>query len=252
LRRLAWGAPFCAIAALLAPWELVSLIFAAPLALVMPGYAIVSAAFARRELDPARFAVLSVALSLATLALGSVVLNYVPGGIRGVSWAVLLLLVVLGSARTAALRRDGKSAAPRGSRIRRLNHVELGMALGALSATIAALVLASTTLPAKDALGFTELWIVPVPESGGSEARIGVRSEEQAATEFDLGVRIDKGRLIRRSFRLAPGESRVFTIGPPVASAGSAVPVVATLLLDSDPRHVYRRVSGSLVAPEAR
>lgn len=247
LRLLAWGAPLCAIAALLAPWELVSLLFAAPLALAMPGYAIVSATFARRRLDRPRFAVLSIALSLAILALGSLVLNYAPGGIRGVSWAVLLLLVVLGCARAAALRRDGQPATLRGPRIR-LSGVELGMAAGAIAAVVAALALASATMPAKDALGFTELWIVPVAESGGSKARIGVRSEEQQATEFDLGIRIGKDRVVRRSFTLAPGEEEVVGIGKAPGPAGSEVPVVVTLLLDEDPSTVYRRVRGSLTA----
>lgn len=247
LRLLTWGALLCAVAALLAPWGLVSLLFAAPLALAMPGYAIVSAAFARRPLDRPRLAVLSVALSLAVLALGALVLNYAPGGIRGTSWAILLLLVVLGCARAAALRRDGKPATLRRPRMR-LSGVELGMGAGALAAFVAALVLSSATLPAKDALGFTELWIVPAPESEGSKARIGVKSEEQQATEFDLGIRIGRDRLVRRSFTLAPGEEEVVGVGRAPGPAGTEVPVVATLLLDEDPTTVYRRVRGTLTA----
>jgi hypothetical protein len=114
-------------------------------------------------------------------------------------------------------------------------------------------------VPAGKALGFTEMWILPVPGSGGSEARIGVRSEEQTTTGFDLGIGIGrKGGAVRHSFSLAPGESRVFTVGPPAAAVGpaarvsQAIPVVATLLLDADPRHVYRRVNGSLVVPGPR
>jgi uncharacterized membrane protein len=240
----------CAIAALLAPWGLVSLIFAAPLALAMPGYAIVSAAFARRQLDRARFAVLSVALSLSTLALGGLVLNYAPGGIRGLSWAVLLLLVVLGCARTAALRREGEPAVGRSPRMR-LGRVELALVLGALAAAIAALVLSSATLPAKDALGFTELWILPAPGTARSEATVGVRSEEKEATDFDLRIRIGARQIVRRNFRLRPGEGRVVTVGPPVAPVGSRVPVVATLLRHNQPFSVYRRVKGSLLTPEA-
>lgn len=257
LRMVAWAAVLCAVLALLIPWEAVSLVFAAPLALVLPGYAIVAAAFAGRELDGPRRAVLSVSLSLATLALGALVLNYAPGGIRGFSWAVLLVAVVLGACRAAAVRRKGKITVIRRPRLR-LSRVELGLGLGGLAALIAALVLASATLPASHAVGFTELWILPVPGSGGSEARVGVRSEEQTTNGFDLGIRIGrKGGLVRHSFSLAPGESRVFTVRPPAAPvglaapAGSAVPVVATLLLDADPLHVYRRVSGSLVVPGA-
>lgn len=251
LRLLIWGALLCAIAALLAPWGAVSLLFAAPLTLAMPGYAIVSAAFARHPLDRARLAVLSIALSLAILALGSVVLNYTPGGIHGISWAALLLIVIFGCARAAALRRDGEPVAPSWPRIR-LSHLEWGMGLGALAAVVAALVLASTTLPAKDALGFTELWIVPVAESGGSKARIGVRSQEQQATEFDMGIRIGRDRVVRRSFTLAPGEEEVVSVGAAPGPAGTEVPVVATLLLDEDPSTVYRRVRGSLTATGER
>jgi uncharacterized protein DUF1616 len=250
LRLLAWGSLVCAVLALVLPWGAISLLFAAPLALFAPGYAIVAATFAGRDLDRARGALLSVALSLATLALGSLVLNYLPGGLHGFTWAVLLLLVVLGGCHVAARRRDTERPTlqlPRNAPPR----LKLALTLAGLAAAIVALVLANTTLPAHDALGFTELWIVPVPESGRSEAEVGVRSNEQATADFDLGVRIGKERLIRRSFVLEPGEEAVVRIGPPVAPAGSTVPVVATLLLDRDPAHVYRRVQGALQAPGA-
>jgi len=250
LRLVAWGAPLCAIAALVAPWAAISLVFAAPLALVMPGYAIVAAAFARRQLKWPRAAVLSVALSLCILALGGLVLNYVPGGIGSTSWALLLLLVVLNGCRVAALRRPSRATVHRRPRPRP-GGAKLGLALASLVAFAAALVLASSTLPAPDAVGYTELWIVPKPETSRGEAEIGVKSEERQATDFDLGIRIGAHQVVRRSFILQPGEETVVTVGPPIAPAGSTVPVVATLLLDQDPSHVYRRVMGSLVTPGA-
>lgn len=290
LRRLAWGSLLCAILALILPWPAISLVFAAPLALFAPGYAIVAATFARRDLDRAPRLVLSLALSLAVLALGGLVLNYL-GGIHSFSWTVLLLLVVVGCCRSAALRRK-RGAQPSPRRLPRPSGLEAGLALGALGAVVAALVLASTDLPAKSAVGYTELWIVPKAESGGSEAEVGIKSEEQQTTEYDLGVRIGKDRLVRRSFVLEPGEETVVFVGPPVApspaapststthrhskahgrsnargrskargrSATSAraaapipstVPVVATLLLDRDPSFVYRRVKSTLAVPGA-
>jgi len=246
LRLLTWGSLLCAIVALVLPWPAISLLFVAPLALFAPGYAIVAAAFARRPLDRPRLLVLSLALSLAVLALGGLFLNYL-GGIHAGTWAILLLLVVVGCCRTAALRRDRPS-----ERLRlhppKPGWPKLGLALGGLAAVAAALVLASATLPAKSAVGYTELWIVPELESEGSEALVGVKSEEQQTTEYDLGVRIGK-QLVKRSFVLAPGEETTVRVGPPVALTGSTVPVVATLLLDSDPSHVYRRVESTLTAP---
>jgi Protein of unknown function (DUF1616) len=248
LRLVVWGSLLCAIVALLLPWPAASLVFAAPLALFAPGYAIVAAAFARHQLNRPRLAVLSLALSLAVLALGALVLNYLPGGIGGASWAILLLAVVFGCSRTAALRRGRKPEPLRLPRPKP-NRLELGFALGGLAAVVAALVLASATLPAERALGYTELWIVPRPESEGREAEVGVKSEEQETREFDLGIRIGPSQLVRRSFTLAPGEETVVPIGPLVGPPGSTVPVVATLLLDEDPTTVYRRVEGSLTSP---
>jgi len=282
LRRVAWGSLLCAVVALVLPWPAVSLVFAAPLALFAPGYAIVAATFARRPLDRAPRLVLSLALSLAVLALGGLVLDYL-GGIHGFSWAILLLLVVIGCCRAAALRRERRPQ-PSQPRMPRPSRLEAGLVLGAIAAVVAALVLASTDLPANSAVGYTELWIVPKADSEGSEAEVGVRSEEQQTTEYDLGMRIGARQLIRRSFVLAPGEETVVTVGPPVVPAvvpsrsaahrhskapaarskgpgrsakparaaartPSTVPVVATLLLDRDPSFVYRRVKSSLTVP---
>jgi Protein of unknown function (DUF1616) len=248
LRLLTWGSLLCAIVALVLPWPAISLVFVAPLALFAPGYAIVAAAFARRQLDWPRLLVLSLALSLAVLALGGLVLNYL-GGIHGFSWAILLLLVVAGCCRSTALRRDRP---PKRLQLRlpKPGGAKLGLALGGLAAVVAALVLASATLPAKSAVGYTELWIVPEPESEGSEALVGVKSEEQQTTEYDLGVRIGK-QLVKRSFVLKPGEETSVHVGPPFVPAGFTVPVVATLLLDSDPSYVYRRVESTLTGSGA-
>lgn len=246
LRLVAWGSLFCAVVALVLPWPAISLLFLAPLALFATGYSIVAAAFARHRLDRPRLLVLSFALSLAVLALGGLVLNYL-GGIHAGSWAILLLLVVIGFCRGAAMRRDRPPERLR-LRLPKPGVAKLGLALGGLAAVVAALVLASATLPAKSAIGYTELWIVPVPESEGSEAVVGVKSEEQQTTEYDFGVRIGK-QLIKREFVLTPGEETTVRIGPPVAPAGSTVSVVATLLLNSDPSYVYRRVQSTLTTP---
>lgn len=247
LRRLVWGALACAVVALLLPWGAASLLFAAPLALLMPGYAITAAAFARQQLEWPRFAVLCLALSLAVLALGALPLNYLPGGVRDVSWALLLVLVVFGASLVAARRRGGQPAAVAWPRIQ-IRPLELGLLGGALVALTAALALASATLPADEALGFTELWIVPVPGTDRSEARIGVKSQEQEADDFDLRIRIGDERVVRRSFSLRPGEEREVRVDSPPRPAGTQVAVVATLLRHEAPFDVYRRVKGWLTA----
>jgi hypothetical protein len=261
LRAVVGLALLCAILASLVPVGWLALVFAAPFALLLPGYAITAATFARRRLGWPQLLPLSLSLSLATLALGGLVLNYVPGGVSRPSWAVLLLLVVLNGCRVAALRREGpvRLRLPR----LRVRLWEAGLLLGGLAAAVAAIVLASTTVPADNVLGYTQLWILPKAGSAESRALIGVRSQEQDPVDFDLRIRIGQREnggpaaelepeIVRRSFTLTPGEARTVTVGPPSAPPGATVAVVATLLRHNRPDSVYRRVKGRLVAPEKR
>ncbi|MGH2974742.1 MAG: DUF1616 domain-containing protein [Solirubrobacterales bacterium] len=255
LRAVAWLATLCAVLGLLVPITAISLFFAAPLALILPGYAITSAAFARRQLGWSQLLLLSIALSLSVLVLGSVLLNYVPGGIRAFSWALLLVIVVLYGCRVAAVRRRGSTALPRRPRLR-LRRLEAGLLLGGLAAAIVAVALSATSVPAGDAIGYTQLWILPAAGTDGSRVQVGVRSEEQHTAAFDLRVKLggvaSGQKLAPPSFTLSPGELHVVTVGPPAAPPGTRIPVIATLLRHSRPFDVYRRVKGWLIVPPAR
>jgi hypothetical protein len=246
LRLAAAAAVLCAVLALLIPVDGVALVFALPLVLLLPGYAITAAAFAQRPLAAPQLLLLSIALSLATLVLGSLVLNYI-GGIHPLSWALLLLVVVFAACRVAAVRRGSSGKGVRLPRLR-LGGLQAAMLLGAVAAAAVALVLASTSVPAEDALGYTQLWILPQPGTGGSRAQVGVRSQQQTSLDYDLRVRIGSDVVLRRSFRLAPGETRLVKLRAPPGTAGT-VPVIATLLRHNRPTKVYRRVKGSLTAP---
>jgi hypothetical protein len=131
----------------------------------------------------------------------------------------------------------------------RLRGLQTAMLLGAGAATVAALVLGFSIVPAEDAVGYSQLWVLPEAGSGGSEAQVGVRSQEQASVDFDLRVRVGSDRLVKRSFKLAPGETRLVRLRAPPGSTRT-VPVIATLLRHNRPFSVYRRVKGSLIAPQ--
>jgi hypothetical protein len=238
----------CVLVALLVPLETVRLVFAAPLALLLPGYAITTACFARRRLERPQLMVLSLALSLATLALGGLALNYVPGGIRALSWAVLLLLVVLNGCRVAALRRPPRAEPPMFPRPR-LGGAGSALLLAGLSAAVAAVALSFATLPAKNAIGYTQLWALPEPGSKGTEIQVGVGSEEQDQASYYLLVRVGDRPLVRRDIHLGPGEAQVIRLRPELPATGGPVPVIATLLRQNSPTRVYRRVKNWLSAP---
>ena len=195
LELVAGASVLCALVALILPFEAVRVVFAAPLALLLPGYAITAATFARRAIAWQPFLLLSIALSLAALALGSLLLNYVPGGIGEISWALLLLLVILNGCRIAALRRPrAPQGAPSWPRLRPSRAEGALLGGGALLA-VAAVILAMTPLPASNALGYTELWISTArPDPDTAVARIGVRSEEKREISYFLRVRFDGGK----------------------------------------------------------
>ena len=244
LEIVAGGSLICAVAALAIPWSPLSLIFAAPLALVAPGYAIVAATFARKRIGRPLFLALSVGLSLAILVLGGLLLNYTPGGARAISWAVLLLLVILNSSRVAALRRP--AAAPRRPLPRlRIDRRGAGLLAGGALLTAIALALAFATLPAKNARGYTQLWLAPRTDTATGGAEVGVGSEEQHKTGYVLQVRLGgRTRPLMRRFELKPGESRTVKVKAPQSPKRGTVPLTALLYRQDQPNQVYRRVSG--------
>ncbi|MGE5407804.1 MAG: hypothetical protein ACM3NV_04260 [Syntrophothermus sp.] len=246
LRLVAAAAALSAALALLVPVEAVSLLALAPLAFFLTGYAILAASMAAPPPWPQTLS-LSVGLSLATLALGALPLNYL-GGIAAGSWAVLLLTVVLVACAIAARRRapGGAEARPRPS-LPRPAALQIGLGAVGVAAVVAAVVLAFVPLPATHAVGFTELWLRPDAANAGERwAEVGVRSQEKRATSYRLVVRVgESGRPRPRSLRLEPGEAVAVPIPvPPGLARDRAVPVSATLFLAADPARPYRHVYG--------
>jgi len=238
------AAALCAVLALVLPFEPLRMLLAAPLTLFLPGYAITAAIFARERIGRSRFLLFSVGLSLAVLALGAIVLNYGPGGVRAWSWALLLFLVVLGCCRGAALRRPRGAPAPVSWALPRPNGGQAALLGGGALALVAAVVLAFTPLAATNATGFTEIWISPLPGDNG--VRIGVGSAERGDSSYRLVVNFGGSREVTRRLELEPGQRQVLALGES-AAASSLVPVRVTATLfkrDSPaPNRPFRQVS---------
>lgn len=227
--------------ALLIPWDLIQVLAALPLCLLLPGYAIVSLVFAGRELPRAQLLVFSLACSFAALALGVLLLNYMPGGIREITWALFLVILICACCRGAALRRPRPSRRrrQRGPRLR-LRRRDLALLASGLLIGVIAIVLAQTAVPAEKAEGFTTLWMLPAKDGGGS-LRVGVLSSEQKEEAYVLRVNGagDKPGVSR--FRLEPGEERVFRV--PVTTSRAGARVDASLYRAGKPDKLYRRVT---------
>lgn len=245
LKLACLAAVLCALVAALVPLELVRLLAALPLTLFLPGYAIVAVAFGSRELAAPKRIVLSVGTSLMTLVLGAFVLNIFPFGLRTASWAVLLPLVVIAAARGAAMRRDpGDRRARRRTAFPRPAPTSLAVVAVALLIAAAALVLAQKPLPAKNAAGYSALWMLPT-DSREDAVAVGVISNEHDYTSYRLEVSLGKRQSKTYRVHLHPGEEQVYEVDVPPRASGRTH-VVATLYRKGRPGHVYRRVNSWL------
>jgi uncharacterized membrane protein len=247
------GAALCALLTLVLPFEPLRMLLATPLALFLPGYAISAAIFAARPIQRRQFLLFSVGLSLAVLALGALVLNYVPGGIRSGSWAVLLFLVVLGFCRGAALRRPARApVAVSWTLPPRPSAIQAALIAGGGLMAIVAVVLAFTPISPTNATGFTEMWIHPL--AGDNGVRIGVGSAERDDSSYRLVVDFGDGKTVSRQFGLEPGQREVLALSDgstAVASGDEAISVDAILYKEDSPEadQPFRRVS-TWIAPE--
>ncbi|HET8814101.1 MAG TPA: DUF1616 domain-containing protein [Solirubrobacterales bacterium] len=248
-RDLEWvsvAAVACAVIAALVPLELIRLVAALPLTLFLPGYALVAAAFASRELAPPKRLTLSVGTSLMVLVLGAFVLNVFPFGLTTASWAVLLPMVVIAACRAAAIRRD--RPARRRSRRSPLPRPQPGsIALVSIALLIGAgaLALAQKPLPAEDAEGYAALWMLPA-DAEEETAVVGVINNEHDPASYRLKVRLGEDKRARTyRVELDPGEERTYEIGVARGASGRTH-VVASLYREEQPTHLYRRVTSWL------
>lgn len=235
----------CALIAALVPFEIVRLAAALPLALILPGYAVIAVAFGSNELALAKRLTLSLATSLMVLALGAFVLNIFPFGLTTASWAVFLPLVVIAASRGAALRRGRPERSPTGRRTPpRPSAANLAIGAVALVIAIAAVALSQRPLPADGAVGFSALWMLPT-DSREDAVAVGVISNMQHHTSYRLEVSLGKNRSQSYRFGLDPGEEQVYEIEVP-PKAGGRTHVVTSLYRAKRPQHLYRRVTSWL------
>jgi uncharacterized membrane protein len=246
------GALIGALGALLVPVEVVRLLFAAPLALFLPGYALACAALLDRRLETPQVLCLSVGLSLAVLAIAELGLNYL-GGLRAGPWALLLLLLVIALARLAAIRRPAAARhVHRPPRFKRPPALAVGLALGGILALSAAVAVAFVPVSAKHAVGYSELWLKPAHNGGRGGVSVGVGNQEHDRTAYGLIARFGggEGTLVIRRFGLEPGQRRTFHLAPRSIPSRS-VRVAVTLYRKAHPNVPYRRVFGWTVPPSS-
>jgi uncharacterized membrane protein len=207
---------------------------ALPLLLFLPGYALLGALFTRVTLDRASMLLLSMALSVAVVVIGTFALHSaVP--LERSTWVALAAGVTVVAGSLALVRAGPPSDAPR-LRLPRVRVVPALLLTLALIVAAAAITFARTPLPARGVQGYTALWILP-GKDGSHRLRVGVISSELHTTSYRLDIEENGRKATIRKLTLAPTESWDERIRVPP----SVTRVRALLYRESAPDEVYRR-----------
>lgn len=203
--------------------------------LILPGFALaitMRPALPLRQLD---LFLAAAALSLASVALGGLVLNLLPVGLGRLSWLGLVGALLLA---TAVLARGGRTSLPRETWASPKPGQALAMvAAGVLVAVALAIARVGVQQPSEP---YTALWVVP--ESPGM-VEIGLDNREDSTTTYRVEVRVD-GRVTETftSITIEPGQGWTTLVSEP-GPAGSRMEVLA--FDESRPDALYRRVTFS-------
>ncbi len=170
-----------------------------PLALALPGYAVTAALFPPRRLGLSERLMLSLGISLATVAIAGLILNWTPWGLGTTSWALLLGCTTLVGLGIARLRRV-REAHP--SFLWRVRMTLAQMAIFAIAAALVLLAMVSAWGAAASprGTGFTNFSMVR--SGSGDQVSIEITSMERSTTGYV--VELDSGSRVLKTWTVSP------------------------------------------------
>jgi uncharacterized membrane protein len=218
------------VVALLPVATWLSAVLLLPLVLFLPGYALAASFFAPRTVGRIERAIYAVALSIAVVAVGGLLIQLVLGLSRD-PWVVFLAMVTLGAALWAH-RKHPVEPLVRPAGISPV--LPVAILAFALAGVIAGLAIASAGSGLREAqakIRFTDFWLVPAGADslapGEETLEVGLHSHEGRPVRFGLQISSAGQILLSRSLSLRAGETWEHTLAVTEASPG--VPVIATL-----------------------
>jgi uncharacterized membrane protein len=217
-----------------------SLLYAAPLVLILPGYVITSATFADRHLEFFERLAWSIGISVACAAVTGVVLNALSIDLNTRSWSLALAAIVVGGAIPAWLRRRSFEGLPVEAERLRLRPTYALLLAALITVVAAGVAVAGVALQPQP--GFSALWITPVEGSGVEQFTLGIRNAEGEATTYRLQVS-NAGAVVAewQDILIEDGEEWRGSITlPAVPESGDAV--TGALYRIDQPDSVYRVV----------
>ena len=211
----------------------------APLALLLPGYALTAAIFPPAAIDRGLRVILTVVCTMSVISLGGLVLQTVVSLDTAV-YAGLLLVSTAGFVAVALRRRATGPAVP--ALRSRLPRVGIGPVAGfAIALVLAGAAIAVATSGQHRQLEherFTALWILPRGTGNDFSATVGLQNEEGSTRAYELRV-AQNGRPIRR-WRVRLGAGQEWEGSLAASAIVGEAPVIASLYREG---LVYRRVA---------
>jgi len=220
-------------------------IWALPLVLLLPGYALICALFPKETLGVAERFIFSLGLSLSIVIISGLLLNLTPFGLRSLSWAVCLGSVTVIASIIALIRRQGQFNASWvwsghfGFTFRQ--GLLLSLALIVVGGAIAISIIGAEQQPYP---GFTQLWILPASHaSAESVVHLGVKNHESTSMMYRLVVDINGNPIkVWPAIDVNQNDTWQTTLVLPQTAQGSNAKVEALLYREDAPTKVYRDV----------
>jgi uncharacterized membrane protein len=217
----------------------VQAIFALPLLLFVPGYALTLALFRHKSLTAAERLLFSVGLSISLAALGGLVLNYTPWGLQAGSWLAWIVGVSLAAGVAAFLVQQEPLLVTTRRSVSTPPARDLTLFGAAAAFAVIALLLASQPAPVEGNVGYTSLWMIPDQTGHPTAVQVGIASSELNSTTYNLRLELNGQPLNEwEDITLQPGEkwSDRATLPPTKGSEK----VEAFLYRTSNPGKLYR------------
>ena len=162
------------------------------LVFVLPGYALTNALFPENNLEFAEFVALTLGLSLATAALGGLILYWLPWKLQTHSWTVFLGSITLLASVVALLRHQRLEARPPSFVKVNLSlsfNQGLFFVLAGLGVAIA-FILAYRGEVLQDSSDFTQLWIQP-DKKADSTVLVGINNHAAEMIQYRLLIKVN-------------------------------------------------------------
>lgn len=240
LRNLALTAAIAMLTVLLVPFQPLQAVAGLALALYLPGRAMLEGLLTARVSRTEEFALAS-GLSICVTILGGFILHFT-GAMTTWGWALFLAAftaVACGLAYLSGNRIAGEKRSTAMWHTLRLR--DRAALVTAAFFCLLSFTIATAGVHRYPFFRYTELWIVPAPDSPRTALNLGVRNREGSGQSFVVELRTESQLLGRwSSVHLEPDETWSKAV-PFSLEALSAGRVEVRLFKAEDPKRLYRR-----------